>query len=598
MPNTVLNLRYHRDLFVDVEDHVERVVADRLIAGDPEAGEILRYAIKRDAHYAGRRDLKALTAKYPENEFFLAELAARSAEAKKAELPDVLASVDRLLALDPNNAHHRYLRGWVLLQTPGGKERISEALHEFDVGNRLPQFSFPYRKYKQRVDRIAERAVLRKYDRPQMETFYPSLAGIIDGGREWQSMDKGQRRELIAVGEAIADRVMQNAYDIESLCAGGEMMKRVEQVKLRDRTLTESESKTVRLRLAQAAALSDLRYRWDDGLWLTHPSVGKMIPLFLPVWLLAILLAQHVRSGAAVIPPKERRSGAFGTGITMLVALTTFIALYRQQPFTSHRAITWLEIAWMIFWFSWVHCAEGLAGSGKENATARTIRSKPEVAYGLLWLNGTLLLMISNSTFLWSGRFVGWSRGIPVLAVWLVFCALHWASTHDRQPVFGRVRRTLAVIVAISVAATLLALDAFGTNWHYESRAYAEPLTRCAPLPAATQETYEKTVLKANGAHYTIDRKPYPVPRNAELLAPDDMKEFLMRRQAEGKGLSRGQLQALLQDSLPDARPIISEAIRAGSGMTLPLPQKDTVRWTLCRIIAPQMALDLTRRFR
>jgi len=77
MPNTVLNLRYHRDLFVDVEDHVERVVADRLIAGDPEAGEILRYAIKRDAHYAGRRDLKALTAKYPENEFFLAELAAR-----------------------------------------------------------------------------------------------------------------------------------------------------------------------------------------------------------------------------------------------------------------------------------------------------------------------------------------------------------------------------------------------------------------------------------------------------------------------------------------------------------------------------------------
>jgi len=100
----------------------------------PRGRGILRYAIKQDIGYAGRRDLQVLTAEYPQNQFFLAELTEELAQSKNANLQETLAVVDRLLAIDPNNAHYRYLRGWVLLNNSGRETACRGSLGAIRIG--------------------------------------------------------------------------------------------------------------------------------------------------------------------------------------------------------------------------------------------------------------------------------------------------------------------------------------------------------------------------------------------------------------------------------------------------------------------------------
>ncbi len=104
--------RHMKHLFVGGQkEGGEPTVPDKLVARDPEAGDVLRYCLKYAGKYQDPEELATLVEKYPQNEFFLARLAERLAETPVIDLRAPLAVVDRLLAMDPNNAHYRYLRG-------------------------------------------------------------------------------------------------------------------------------------------------------------------------------------------------------------------------------------------------------------------------------------------------------------------------------------------------------------------------------------------------------------------------------------------------------------------------------------------------------
>lgn len=481
-PNVVLNLRYYRNTFTRVEDNVERAVPDRLITDDREAGEILRYAIRRYADYAGRGDLKTLTAKYPQNEFFLSELAAALAESKNTEPEEVQGIADRLLPLDPNNAYYRYFKGWLLLETEGGKQRVAEALEQFELGNRLPRFAMPYSKYKARVDRIAERAALDRWDRPQTRKFYSSQTSIITEPLGWEHVDAAQADQLIAAGSTMADRIIRNAYDVDSLTVGGRMMESIEETRLRTPGLSESQRREAKKRQDVARTIETLNVRWGRDLWLTFPSMQNMMPWLILIMLLAAFIRRRSLLLEAQDATKTTASAGMATGGIMLIALALFMVFHGWHS-SLHMNFLWKEGPWIIFWFSWIGYSEFLAHAvAARNNPSRSIWRRLEIAFALLWLNGTILLLINHSEFLWSGRFAGWPRSLPFMAVWLVFCGLLWVSTRDPKPVFGRISYSTAVIIVVSGTAFLLSLDAFGTRWHYESRAYAEPLSLCHSL--------------------------------------------------------------------------------------------------------------------
>lgn len=486
-----LNLRYHRNILVPVCDNIDRAVSDKLIASDREAGEILRYALKRDASYADRRNAKVLATEYPQNEFFLAEWVEKLASVERPDLQETLAVVDKLLALEPENAHYRYLKGWVLLRIPGAEERLAEALEQFELGNRLAYFRLPYRGYKERVDRIAERAVLGQYNRPRIEAFYPDLGEILTSGPRWKNVDQDLRRRLIAAGWTMAARVIRSAYDMDSLCEGAEMMEQVEEARLRELPPSGPWEDRERRWPELAHTLDNLRWSWGERLWVTSPHMASTLPWLIPVFAFVSLLRVRSRLALPQTANAAKTPSALVMASVILVSLVVFMVACKWNLATGSGVIL-AQAAWFVSLLSWCTNPEVVPFDDRAKGTAsRSIRSWPAAAYALLWFDGAILISISNSSFFQTGDFSEWSPWIPILGIWSAFWALLWISRRDRQLVFGRVPYQMAVTLAFYAAVALLLFDVFGGRWRWESRAYAEPLSLCPSLPPLVKEIRE-----------------------------------------------------------------------------------------------------------
>lgn len=159
IPNARLIWRYARmvNLGFDMtqgKPGIQSRLTDELVAADPEAADILTYCLAEP----NDEDLAELVVKYPDNEFFLAQLADRLTEANLVDPRAVLCLADRLVALSPDNAHYRYMKGWILLSEPSRPQRQRDALEQFELGNAVSQFYLPHSKYKQRVDALCDKA--------------------------------------------------------------------------------------------------------------------------------------------------------------------------------------------------------------------------------------------------------------------------------------------------------------------------------------------------------------------------------------------------------------------------------------------------------
>ena len=76
MPQIMGALRGLRNMFIiDAKGHVTWVLPDRLVALDPEAGDILRYHLNTRLSEDAPEALRALVQKYPENQHLLSRLA-------------------------------------------------------------------------------------------------------------------------------------------------------------------------------------------------------------------------------------------------------------------------------------------------------------------------------------------------------------------------------------------------------------------------------------------------------------------------------------------------------------------------------------------
>ncbi|HNY80226.1 MAG: hypothetical protein RBS72_11595 [Sedimentisphaerales bacterium] len=286
MPQIMGALRGLRNMFIiDAKGHVTWVLPDRLVALDPEAGDILRYHLNTRLSEDAPEALRALVQKYPENQHLLSRLAEATVWSEPNQSEETLAMVDRLRTMDPNNAYYRYLRGWVLLTTPPGEEHPDEALQEFALGHDLPRLTLPYVQYKSRVDRLAEMAHLGQFDRPIIRPFYrdmpvgtttlsyseivriASLRSPTDSTEHAldRAFQDAYRRQIDSMAR-IAERAMASACDVDSLQSAAELAKDVEQTRLRRLDLTEAEAWQARLRLSQAIACDYEHRPWDsDG---------------------------------------------------------------------------------------------------------------------------------------------------------------------------------------------------------------------------------------------------------------------------------------------------------------------------------------------
>ena len=168
IPNTVRIARFCWLIKTDRhtpsgDPNVQVIVPDQLVATDPEAGDMLRYCLTYSSFSyknPNLEELVTLVEKWPQNEFFLSQLAEELTGEGVVDPQAALVLVDKLLTLNPENAHYRYLRGWIFLTDPNRPNRLQEALEHFELGHNLPEFYQPYNKYKQRMDRLRKKSAI------------------------------------------------------------------------------------------------------------------------------------------------------------------------------------------------------------------------------------------------------------------------------------------------------------------------------------------------------------------------------------------------------------------------------------------------------
>ena len=556
IPNIVISVRQCAWLFVDAEEHFGFFVSQRLAAQDPEASDVLRHALSGQHSEPAQDEIEALLGKYPDNEFLMTSLAAARVSRGRGDYRDVQPIIERLQAFDPNNAYYAYLQGWALLRTSGGARRLPEALQAFARGHGRTQFHAPYQKYKATVDLLAEKAVLGEFDRPWIWPFYQSLDDIVSKAARWEGIDSNSYRDLIGSATRLADRAMDNAYDIDSLSNATDLVRETEQTRLKELDLSQAEAWRARLRLSQAIATEELRRSWSDDNVLADATWMCMTPWFI---LFVIALGLLVRRGRpAKKAAKTGLAPAISEGLMILIAIGVFLVTYRMRS-----AGFWSQmlagLPWFLIAMSWFDYASDLAQAGCAGPIAIR-RLHANLAVGLLALNGVLLLLVSNTAFLWTRSLAGWSQHLAVFATWLALCLLLWRAMGQDGAVLGRISRHVGLAAIVCWVGFLLACDLTGTVWHYQSRAYAQPLSVCGPLPVATQETYERVIRDGGPPSYRRD-DPSALPEHIHYFAPEDLETFLTRRQAGGHPLAKQQLQDLLAQSARDIRPIIRAAL-------------------------------------
>jgi len=563
--------RHMKHLFVGgPKEGVEPTVPDKLVATDPEAGDVLRYCLKYAGKYQDPEELAALVEKYPQNEFFLARLAERLAETPLVDLRAPLAVVDRLLAMDPNNAHYRYLRGWALLTRPGGWGREQEALNQLEMGHRLPLFRLPYDKYRQRIDRLYEQAGFAPWDRSNFRPFYGGFGEFFRRShRPYEGLDRDTFDHLSQAYVQMAGRLVDNASDTDLFLSGTGLLRVTERARLSKLDLPEAEARAARLHLGQAVALNRLCSRWSDAEFDTFFSVAVMIfPFGLilahvlnhPIGWLVCLIAARRR-------PVCQRSLSVRGYTFFVVGMGGLLSLMMPMLYGEFIAERWglgrpFAILMLLWLFASMLSLLGISSDVRpiEEVSARWARRWGATVCGLLWLAGFGFYAAWHSGAFGTTHAIHWERSAPPLVAWSAYWLLVWSAATYLPHVFRRIPHNRLVVPVILWAAMLLAVPIVAAEWRHADRLHADLRLVRGPLPPATQDTYERMILADNPNANPKD--PDVLPDDIGYAAPRDLKTFLAGRRAEGRPVSEEQLRHLLGRCGRDARAVILSVLR------------------------------------
>ena len=422
------------------------ILTDEIAAADPEAADILRYCLGEPNDY----DLADLVAKYPQNEFFLAQMLDKITEANLIDARAPLALTDRLIALSPDNAHYRYLKGWIFLKPPRDAGREQETLEQFEFGNKAEDFYLPYSFYKQRVDTLSELAGLSPLERrlaePREGGVYRELTEFIARAYGvYPKLDRESFRRLSAAFSQVAERLIDNAEQDGCLGYGHFLLVCCETARLRHLDLSPAEARQNRFRLCQTEELKKVLGEQTIALIIAFADVMKVVLaasvftavvhplLFLFVWLFLVVVnrlrgrAQNVSVG--VKAPVLLVAGLVGVfGLTILYGLLIKLSASRFLA-----ALAFLAAA-AIMWICLVLLAP-ISPSGRTHFEPS--RGRVARVCGVLWILGAIADAIACSLVLSTDPVARYLVFSAVLVCWSALCVLVWAVVAYRHHVFG-----------------------------------------------------------------------------------------------------------------------------------------------------------------
>lgn len=140
---------------------------------DPEAAAVAEISLGRLDRKADER-LEAVAEKlleYPDNKFLLFELIRYLHWHESIIDPQItLKLAERLIKIEPDNAHYHYMKCHLLLMDRCGNN-IDAALEEMEYANKCREYGFPYDSYRQQVINIADRAKLGRFLLRELQYF-------------------------------------------------------------------------------------------------------------------------------------------------------------------------------------------------------------------------------------------------------------------------------------------------------------------------------------------------------------------------------------------------------------------------------------------
>jgi len=154
---------------IKYEDHSMKIrgpfIPPKVAKEDPEATAVAEVCLGRFHREMDER-IEAVAEKlieYPDNKFLLFELVRYLCEDGRAVDPQVtLTFVERLIALEPDNANYHYIKCYFLLADRHGND-IDAALEKLEYANKCPRYDLPYSDYRQRAINIANKAKLSRF---------------------------------------------------------------------------------------------------------------------------------------------------------------------------------------------------------------------------------------------------------------------------------------------------------------------------------------------------------------------------------------------------------------------------------------------------
>jgi len=331
------------------------LVSDEEIVVDPEAGDILKYCLADPSD----QELGELVTRYPENEFFLAQLAERLLEAHCVDRRAALALIDELIGLSPENAHYRYLKGWALLKPPRETGREQEAVAQFELGNGLGEFYLPYSKYRQRVDRLGERTCVPLWERykarPGETGVYFDLGAFLARSQgPYATLGPDACRDLSEAAAVMGKRLIDNGQTFGQLEHGMFLLQLTETMRLRKLDLSKEQAWEARLHLGQTLAINAMLQRWfheafTSGIAVMKAGIVAIVPLMLgpplPLLWVFLVIVNLLRGRGEPTGIGLKAYVLFTVGLVSfycLLALSAF--LNKLLPGTSAAGIAFIVI--------------------------------------------------------------------------------------------------------------------------------------------------------------------------------------------------------------------------------------------------------------
>jgi len=451
IPNTRLVWRY-----VGMSQQIKRQLADKAavrsalskeaVATDPEAADILSYCLAEPNEV----NLAEMVAKYPQNEFFLAQLAYKMTESNSVDARAASALADRLIALNPDNAHYRYIKGWILLKPPGDFGREQDALEQFELGNRLDDFYLPYSNFKDRVNKLSDEAgisLLEKRRAEPSETgIYWDLVKFISRAYgTYPKLDRESFRHLTAAVSQAAQRLLNNAWHDGDLGPGALLLSSCEGVRLRYLDLSPAEAQQARFRLSQFKAIVVMFGHQTFAVWVATADLRKitqvvtvftvfLVPLSLPfVWLFLVII-NSLRGRAADVPVGVETSILFVAGLIGYFGLTFLYGVSAKLlPGRFLAGFAFLGTAVM----AWICIALLLHIRTLDRTCFERSRLWGSRICKVLWILGAIADACVCSVILAEAGAVKWLAFSVVLLYWSAFCVVAWGAIAFRHRIFG-----------------------------------------------------------------------------------------------------------------------------------------------------------------